>query len=197
MDPSLPPLVLGSSSPFRAELLGRLRLPFTTAAPDIDETRLPDEAPADMVRRLTRLKAAAVAADHPRHLIIASDQCAECEGRILGKPGSHERAVEQLLGFSGRVVRFHTGLALLNSATSRLQLDVVPFAVHFRPLDRARVERYLRAERPYQCAGSFKSEGLGITLFRRLEGDDPNALVGLPLIRLVDFLAVEGIELPL
>ncbi len=192
-----PPLVLGSSSPYRAALLRRLGLPFTTASPAIDESPLPGETPEAMVRRLTRAKAEAVAAEHPAHLIIASDQCAVCEGRVLGKPGDHERAVAQLLGFSGRAVRFLTGLALYNSASGHLQLDVVPYTVHFRELDRARVERYLRAERPYQCAGSFRSEGLGITLFRRMVGDDPNALVGLPLIRLTDFLAAEGIELPL
>ena len=190
------PLVLASTSPFRAELLLRLTLPFDTFAPDIDETPKPGESPEAMVRRLTAAKADAARPHYPAHLVIASDQCAVCDGRIIGKPGNHENAVAQLSGFAGKEVRFLTGLALLNTDTGNLQLDIVPFGVTFRDLHRNEIERYLRKERPYHCAGSFKSEGLGITLFEKMSGDDPNALIGLPLIRLVTFLRQEGIALP-
>ena len=193
----MPPLILASTSPFRAELLTRLGLPFSTFAPDIDETPLPGETPIDMVTRLTRAKAAAAIDAFPQHLIIASDQCAICDQEILGKPGNHERAIAQLSRFSGKRITFLTGLCLLNSQTGRAQTDCVPFHVHFRPLKTGQIDRYLHAEKPYNCAGSFKSEGLGITLFQKMEGDDPNALVGLPLIRLTDFLASENIHLPL
>ena len=193
----MPPLILASTSPFRAELLTRLGLPFSTFAPDIDETPLPGETPIDMVTRLTRAKAAAAIEAFPEHLIIASDQCAICDQEILGKPGNHERAIAQLSRFSGKRITFLTGLCLLNSQTGRAQIDCVPFHVHFRPLKTGQIDRYLHAEKPYNCAGSFKSEGLGITLFQKMEGDDPNALVGLPLIRLTDFLASENIHLPL
>ncbi|HGG58906.1 MAG TPA: septum formation inhibitor Maf [Gammaproteobacteria bacterium] len=191
------PLVLASTSPFRAALLGKLGLPFETWAPDIDETPLPEEAPGDMVRRLTRNKARAAIEAFPEHLIIASDQCAVLDDEILGKPGNHDNAVAQLTRFAGRKVSFLTGLCLLNSASGEEQLTVEPFHVHFRRLTPTQIDNYLRAETPYHCAGSFKSEGLGITLFERLEGDDPNSLIGLPLIRLTDFLANEGILLPL
>lgn len=187
-------LVLGSTSPFRRELLGRLQIPFETAAPDIDETPEPDETPQGMVMRLARLKAEAVAKDHPHALVIGSDQCAVIDGRILGKPGSHEMAVQQLAAASGKSVVFHTGLCLLNAATGRAQVRDVPFSVHFRQLGAAQIESYLQRERPYNCAGSFKSEGLGISLFRAMEGDDPTALIGLPLIALTDMLAEEGLE---
>ena len=193
----MPPLILASTSPFRAELLTRLGLPFSTFAPDIDETPLPGETPIDMVTRLTRAKAAAAIDAFPQHLIIASDQCAICDQEILGKPGNHERAIAQLSRFSGKRITFLTGLCLLNSQTGRVQIDCVPFHVHFRLLKTGQIDRYLHAEKPYNCAGSFKSEGLGITLFQKMEGDDPNALVGLPLIRLTDFLASENIHLPL
>ncbi len=190
------PLVLGSSSPFRKELLTRLKLPFETCSPDIDETALDGETPQQLVERLSIEKARAVAGQFPAHLVIGSDQVAVNEGRILGKPGSFERAVEQLSAASGRKVQFFTGLTLLNSANGQYQSEVVPFAVHFRQLSQNRIERYLQAEQPYNCAGSFKSEGLGITLFDRLEGDDPSALMGLPLIRLVRMLEREGVEFP-
>lgn len=190
-----PSLVLASTSPYRRELLQRLGMPFTTAAPDVDESALPGETPAELVWRLSESKARAVGKTHAG-LIIGSDQVATTGEDILGKPGNHERAVEQLHQLAGRTVTFHTGLCLLNTAKDTLQLDVIPFSVEFRQLSAAQIERYLRREQPYNCAGSFKSEALGITLFTRMRGDDPTALVGLPLIRLTDMLAVAGITLP-
>lgn len=189
------PIILASTSPFRRELLSRLTLPFETAAPDIDESRLPRESPQDMVRRLSEAKAYAGAPAF-KALVIGSDQVATVGDDVLGKPGSHERAAAQLRRLSGRSVTFLTGLCLLNTATDEVQVDVVPFRVHFRNLDEGQIERYLRHDLPYHCAGSFKSEGLGITLFERMEGDDPTALVGLPLIRLTDMLASAGVKLP-
>lgn len=189
------PLILASSSPYRRELLARLRLPFSWESPAIDEQRLPNESPRDMVLRLAEAKARAVAARHPDALIIASDQTAVVGNDILGKPGTHDRAVTQLQRISGRTVEFLTSLALLNSATNHLQLEVVPFSVHIRTLSATQIENYLRLEQPYDCAGSFKSEGLGISLFEKMAGDDPNALVGLPLIRLVRMLANENIHI--
>ena len=192
----LPSLVLGSTSPFRRELLSRLGLPFDTAAPEVDENQLPDEPPETLVSRLAEAKADAVGAAHPASLVIGSDQVACLDGRILGKPGNRENARRQLRDASGRRVSFYTGLCLLNTASGRKQLACEPFHVQFRRLSDAQIERYLEREQPYNCAGSFKSEGLGIALFERLEGDDPNALIGLPLIRLVTMLGSEGIELP-
>ncbi|BCO30722.1 Maf-like protein [Thiohalobacter sp. COW1] len=189
-------LVLGSSSPFRRELLARLGLPFECHSPDIDESARPGESPRDLVARLSEAKARAVAAVWPQALIIGSDQVAVVDEEILGKPGSHERAREQLSRLSGREVTFLTGLCLYNSESDRVQLDVVPYSVEFRDLSAEQIERYLEQEQPYNCAGSFRSEALGVTLFRRMQGDDPNALVGLPLIRLVDMLAEEGVGLP-
>ncbi|HSH29232.1 MAG TPA: nucleoside triphosphate pyrophosphatase [Thiohalobacter sp.] len=189
-------LVLGSSSPFRRELLERLGLPFECHSPDIDESARPGETPRDLVARLSEAKARAVAAVWPQALIIGSDQVAVVDGEILGKPGSHERAREQLGRLSGREVTFLTGLALYNSKLDRVQFDVVHYSVEFRDLSAEQIERYLEQEQPYNCAGSFRSEALGITLFRRMQGDDPNALVGLPLIRLTDMLAAEGVMLP-
>ena len=190
-----PPLVLASTSPFRRELLQRLGIPFTVAAPDVDESVLPGETPAALVERLSESKARAVGATHAG-LIIGSDQVATTGDDILGKPGSHEKAVEQLQWLAGKTVTFHTGLCLLDTAANTVQLDVVPFGVEFRQLGTPQIERYLRSEQPYNCAGSFKSEALGITLFRRMCGDDPTALIGLPLIRLTDMLAAAGITLP-
>ena len=188
------PLVLGSTSPFRRELLGKLGIAFEVASPDIDERPQENETPEALVRRLSREKALAVARTFPRHLIIASDQVAVIDGHILGKPGSHENATRQLQSASGKTVEFLTGLCLYNSKSEHLQLDVVPFRVVFRKLDDADIEHYLQREKPYNCAGSFKSEGLGIALFQRLEGDDPNSLIGLPLIRLIDMLKAEGMQ---
>lgn len=190
------PLVLGSSSPFRKELLSRLQLPFETSSPDIDETAIEGELPQQLVERLAIGKAEEVAKSFPAHLVIGSDQVAVNEGKILGKPGDFDNAVAQLSAASGKVVQFYTGLTLINSERGTVQSEVVPFVVHFRPLSEERIERYLQAEEPYNCAGSFKSEGLGITLFERLEGEDPSALMGLPLIRLVRMLEQEGVVIP-
>lgn len=195
LSPKVLPLVLGSSSPFRAELLAKLGLPFDTASPDIDETSLPNETAPQLVLRLAKAKAQAVAIQHPNALIIGSDQVAVCDGEILGKPGNHENAIKQLQASSGKTVFFLTSLALYNSETDSMQSVVDPFAVHFRELDIAQIDGYLRKEQPYQCAGSFKSEGLGISLFEALQGDDPNSLVGLPLIQLIKMLENEGIDI--
>ena len=190
------PLLLASSSPYRRELLQRLRLPFSWASPDIDERRLPDEPAAELVRRLARQKAQALAASHPGHLIIGSDQVAVLGEQVLGKPHDHDRACEQLLAASGQQVTFLTGLALLDSATGRCQVDCVPFTVNLRELDLPRIERYLAAEQPYDCAGSFKAEGLGVSLFQSTHGPDATSLIGLPLIRLVDMLIEAGVQIP-
>lgn len=190
------PLILASSSPYRRELLQRLRLPFECASPDIDESPLPGENAEQLVRRLAEAKARALAARFPEHLIIGSDQAAVQGQAILGKPHTLERAVEQLKAASGNGVSFLTGLALLNSASGNCQVDCVPFRVLFRELDEARIRRYLEAERPFDCAGSFKAEGLGVSLFRATEGEDGTSLVGLPLIRLVDMLLAEGVQVP-
>ncbi len=190
----MPQLILASSSPFRRELLQRLGLPFHAEAPDVDEARLPGEAPGAMVQRLARAKAGALARRHIDALIIGSDQCAALGDTVLGKPGGFEAARDQLRQASGRCVVFHTGLCLLDAASGQDQTEEVLCKVHFRDLDDARIGAYLRRERPYQCAGSFRSEGLGIALLRRLEGDDPTALVGLPLIALVSMLSRAGVE---
>ena len=190
------PLVLASSSPYRRELLTRLRLPFTWGAPQIDESRRPNEDAEALVRRLSLEKAQALSTTHPKHLIIGSDQVAVLDSQIIGKPHTLERAREQLMAASGNSVTFLTGLTLLNSATGQQQTDCVPFTVHFRTLSEAQIMRYLNAEQPFDCAGSFKAEGLGISLFRSTEGSDSNSLIGLPLIRLVDMLQASGIDIP-
>ncbi|WP_457669081.1 Maf family protein [Thiolapillus sp.] len=189
-------LVLGSTSPFRHELLEKLGLPFSTAAPDVDESHREGESPRELVMRLAQAKARAVADDHPAALIIGSDQVACVDEQILGKPGSREKAIAQLESMSGKTICFHTGLCLYNAATNKVQVVCDDFRVHFRKLGHEQIVRYVDKEEPFNCAGSFKSEGLGITLFRKLEGNDPNSLVGLPLIRLVSMLEKEGIELP-
>ncbi|AZC36284.1 Maf family protein [Pseudomonas chlororaphis] len=190
------PLLLASSSAYRRELLTRLRLPFTCSSPDIDESHRPGESATELVKRLAEEKARALAATHPGHLIIGSDQVAVLGERIIGKPHTFEKAREQLLAASGASVTFLTGLALLNSKSGRCQVECVPFTVHMRELNPARIERYLHAEQPYDCAGSFKAEGLGISLFRSTEGSDASSLIGLPLILLVDMLLAEGVEIP-
>lgn len=190
----MPTLILGSSSPFRAELLSKLNLAFSTASPDIDETPLDNETPFALVKRLAEQKAATIAKQHPNALIIGSDQVAILNGTILGKPGNHQNAFTQLRAASGQTVQFLTGLALLNSETGRMQSLVEPFEVTFKTLADAQIQFYLETEQPYQCAGSFKSEGFGITLFKQLRGDDPNSLIGLPLIQLVTLLHNEGID---
>ncbi|KPJ92552.1 MAG: septum formation inhibitor Maf [Gammaproteobacteria bacterium SG8_11] len=189
-------LILASTSPYRQTVLKKLPLAFETDSPDIDESRLPNENPEDLVKRLAEAKARAVMNRHPHSLIIGSDQVAVLNGEILGKPGDHDNAVIQLRKSSGKQVVFHTGLCLLNSDTQNTQISCVPFMVQFRLLSEAQIERYLKHEKPYNSAGSFKSEGLGITLFEKLQGDDPNTLIGLPLIELVRMLENEGIILP-
>ncbi|MBS6038029.1 nucleoside triphosphate pyrophosphatase [Pseudomonas sp.] len=185
------PLLLASSSAYRRELLARLQLPFTWASPDIDEQRQAGEPAPELVQRLARQKAEALAGNHPGHLIIGSDQVA-----VLGKPKTFERACEQLLACSGQQVCFLTGLALLNSATGQCQVDCIPFTVTLRELSREQVERYVAAEQPLDCAGSFKAEGLGVSLFQSTHGCDATSLIGLPLIRLVDMLTKEGVVIP-
>jgi 7-methyl-GTP pyrophosphatase len=189
------PIILASTSPFRRELLSRLALPFECTAPDIDENRQPGETPPQMVRRLSEAKARA-GAPPCQALVIGSDQVATVGDEVLGKPGRHDRAAAQLRRLSGRCITFLTGLCLLNTATDKAQVEVIPFRVHFRILGEEHIERYLRHDLPYSCAGSFKSEGLGITLVERMEGDDPTALIGLPLIRLTDMLTRAGVSLP-
>ena len=190
-----PKLVLGSSSPFRKMLLERLMVPFETSNPDIDESALDGETPIELVERLAIEKAKAVTKDHPNSLIIGSDQVALHGSDVVGKPHTHERAVEQLRSASGKKITLYTGLALVNSDTGNIQSEVVPFTVHFKQLSEHIIESYLRKEEPYNCAGSVKSEGLGIALMERFDGDDPNALIGLPLIRLVAMLENEHFPL--
>lgn len=186
-------LVLASTSPFRRELLARLGLPFETADPATDETGLDGELPEATALRLSEAKARAVAAQYPNALIIGSDQVACLDGKVFGKPGTHENAVAQLRMMRGRTVNFFTGLCLFNAKTGKAQLRGVPTLVTFRNLSDNEIERYLRKERPYNCAGSAKSEGLGIAVIAKVEGEDPNALVGLPLIALCDLLRNEDI----
>lgn len=185
-------LVLASTSPFRRQLLDRLHLTYETDSPEVDETPLADESVTDMVVRLAEAKARAVAARHPEALIIGSDQSAELQGHKLAKPGGYDKAFAQLKQASGQRIVFQTGLCLLNSRTGSLQSACVPYTVVFRQLTDSQIDHYLRTEQPYNCAGSFKSEGLGIALFERFEGEDPNALIGLPLIKLVAMLEQEG-----
>ena len=186
-------LVLASTSPFRRAVLEKLGIPFDVVSPEVDETPRPGETPAELVERLSIAKARAVAQEREAGLVIGSDQVAVIDSEILGKPGSHERAVAQLRQASGRRVTFLTGLALVNAASGQVQSEVVPFHVHFRELSETMIENYLTREQPYNCAGSFKSEALGIVLFERLEGEDPNTLIGLPLIRLVRMLEKAGL----
>ncbi len=181
-------IVLGSSSPFRKALLEKLDLSFDCDSPDIDETPLKNEHPKDMVARLAKQKADAIATRHPQSIIVASDQCATLDGKIIGKPGDHQTAVEQLTAASGRTVTFYTSLCVYNAGTNQYQEAVEPFYVYFRELSESQIDNYLKKEEPYNCAGSFKSEGLGISLFDRLEGNDPNTLIGLPLIQLIRML---------
>ncbi|MDH0748112.1 Maf-like protein [Pseudomonas sp. GD03842] len=190
------PLLLASSSPYRRELLARLSLPFVCASPDIDERRRDDEPAIALVQRLAQEKAKALSGLYPDHLIIGSDQVAVLGERILGKPHTLDKALEQLTASSGKSVSFLTGVALYNSQTGHCQVDCVPFTVHMRELSAERIARYLDAERPYDCAGSFKAEGLGVSLFRSTEGPDATSLIGLPLIRLVDMLMAEGVQIP-
>lgn len=189
------PLILASSSPYRRELLERLQLPFSVLSPDIDETALAGELPEQTALRLAQAKALKVADLHPDALVIGCDQVATLDGLQLGKPLNHENAVRQLTLMRGRSVVFHSALCLYNAANQQMQADVVPYTVTFRDLSNAQIENYLRREQPYQCAGSAKSEGLGIAIIAAMQGDDPNALIGLPLIRLIDMLNNQGIAI--
>ena len=189
-------VVLASSSPFRRELLARLQIPFETAAPDTDESPLPDEVPAATAQRLAEAKARAVARRYPGALIIGSDQVAASGSQRFGKPGQRAQATSQLRQMRGQEVVFHTGLCLLNSATGRAQVRCIDTHVGFRRLNDAEIESYLDKEDALNCAGSARSEGLGISLLAYLRGDDPNALIGLPLIALCDMLRAEGLRLP-
>lgn len=189
-------IVLASTSRYRRELLARLGLPFDVASPGVDESALPGEAPDRLAARLALAKAQAVAATMPEALVIGSDQVAWCDGKALGKPGTHENAVVQLRHLSGKTAMFFTAVSVVNSDSGLATSRIVPYEIGFRLLDDALIERYLRQEQPYDCAGSAKSEGLGIALLSRMSGDDPNALVGLPLIALVDLLREHGITVP-
>ena len=189
-------IVLGSTSRYRHELLSRLRLTFDCASPDVDETPRPGETPAALASRLAMAKAREVANRYPDAVVIGSDQVADLAGEPLGKPGTHERAVVQLQRMRGRTVVFQTAVAVVCAATGFEALDLAPVRVVFRDLDDAEIERYLRAEQPYDCAGSAKSEGLGIALLECIDNDDPSALVGLPLIRTCRMLRAAGVTLP-
>ena len=192
---SLPPLYLASTSPYRQQLLAKLTPNFIAVKPETDETPKPAEDASTLVQRLARAKAQAVAATLNEGLIIGSDQVAVFNGQIIGKPHTRDNAIAQLTQFSGHSVTFLTGLALLNAATGNCQLTVEPFTVCFRHLTAAEIIAYVEREQPLDCAGSFKSEGLGISLFSALRGDDPNSLIGLPLIKLLHLLRNEGINL--
>ena len=193
-------LVLASTSRYRRELLARLALPFETAAPDVDETPRAGEAPRELALRLALEKAQAVAqtmaARKPQAIVIGSDQVADLHGQPLGKPGTHERAAAQLARMSGQTVLFHTAVAVVQASRGFAQSSLATVTVRFRTLDAATIERYLLAEQPYDCAGSAKSEGLGIALLQAIESDDPTALIGLPLIRTAQLLRAAGLTLP-
>lgn len=188
-------LVLASTSVFRKSLLEKFNLPFECAKPETDETPLANETPQALVERLAIAKAQAVAKQYPDALIIGSDQVAVCDGEILGKPHHFDNAVKQLSKFSNKAVTFYTGLCVYNSATESVSSLIEPFYVHFKALSQEAIANYLHAEEPYNCAGSFKSEGLGICLFEKLEGEDPNSLIGLPLIKLAELLKQQGLDI--
>lgn len=187
-------LILGSTSRYRKELLGRLGIAFQTDSPQVDETPAPGEVPADLALRLALAKAREVARRHPEAVVIGSDQVADLQGLPLGKPGTHERAVAQLRQMSGQTVVFQTAVAVVCQASGFEQVDLAPVRVVFRALGDAEIEHYLRTEQPYDCAGSAKSEGLGIALLERIDNDDPTALVGLPLIRTCRMIRAAGVS---
>ena len=189
-----PELILASSSPFRKELLQRLHIEFKTISPDIDETHKESESPTQYVKRLALEKAQAIAVTHPDSIVIGSDQCAYLDGIILGKPGNHQNAVQQLHNARNQEVVFYTGLCVVQSSTQFCEVDCIEFRVGFRDISDQQIEHYLNVEQPYNCAGSFKSEGYGVCLFSYLKGDDPSALMGLPLIRLITMLVQAGIK---
>lgn len=186
-------LVLASTSPYRKQLLDKLSLPFVTASPEFDETPLQDEEAKQLVKRLAIGKAESCHTDRPS-LIIGSDQVCVIDGQIIGKPHSREKAIQQLTNQSGKAIQFYTGLAIHNTETKKTEVTIDTFTVHFRQLTQQQICSYVDKEQPFYCAGSFKSEGLGITLFERLEGKDPNTLVGLPLIDLIDMLDAQGVS---
>jgi septum formation protein len=188
------PVILASSSPFRKSLLERLQLPFECYSPDIDESLQPGEPPGSYVCRLAEAKARVVADKFPDAVVIGSDQCALLNDQILGKPGSHENALTQLKAAQGKTVVFHTGVCVLQKNTEFIEVDDILFQVKFRRLSDAQLDHYLLVEQPYQCAGAFKSEGYGVSLFSQMQGNDPTALIGLPLIRLTGMLEKAGIE---
>ena len=189
-----PPLILGSTSRYRRELLERLRLPFEVHAPDVDETPRPGETPAALAQRLALAKAQAVSAAHPDAVVIGSDQVADLDDEPIGKPGTHDRAVAQLRAMRGRSVVFQTAVAVVRASTGYTGSALVPVTVRFRDLSDAEIEHYLRTEQPYDCAGSAKCETLGIALLDAIESDDPTALIGLPLIRTSALLRAAGID---
>lgn len=196
MPPILPPIVLASSSSYRRELLTRLQLPFICHSPELDENPLTHETAEALVQRLALSKARVLAEHYPAHIIIGSDQVAVLDGKIIGKPLHAEGATQQLSAASGRSVVFLTGLAVIDTRSKLEQVDLVPFTVHFRTLSAAQIQRYIELEQPFDCAGSFKSEGLGVSLFKSTEGSDATSLIGLPLIRLCDMLDTCGIAVP-
>lgn len=188
-----PQIILASSSIYRRELLSRLQIPFACISPEVDETPLKDESPADTALRLAQVKARKVAINYPNALVIGCDQVATLDGTQLGKPYTHENATKQLRMMRGREVTFHSALCVFNAKTQHMQAEVVPYVVQFRALSDAQIQSYLIKEQPYQCAGSAKSEGLGIAMIEKMTGDDPNALIGLPLIKLIDMLQNQGV----
>jgi septum formation protein len=188
-------LILASSSVFRRELLQRLQIPFSTISPNVDETPLENEKPQDTALRLSKEKAKKIGAEYSHALVIGCDQVATLDGQQLGKPLNHHNATKQLQTMRGREVTFHSALCLFNAATGNMQSLVVPYLVKFRQLSDVQIENYLAKEQPYHCAGSAKSEGLGIALIERMIGDDPNALIGLPLIKLITMLQNEGVNI--
>ncbi|TKB58459.1 Maf family protein [Ferrimonas aestuarii] len=188
------PLILGSTSPFRRQILEKLNLPFSCEKPEVDETPLENETALQLVMRLAEDKARAAAKGHRDSWVIGSDQVAVIDDEILGKPGDHDTAIAQLQAASGRKVTFYTSLCLLNTDTNECQVDAETFKVYFKDLSLKQIDAYLKAEQPYNCAGSFKSEALGIALFDKLDGRDPNTLMGLPLIRLIEMFKAEGFD---
>lgn len=187
-------LILASSSEYRRQLLQKLLIPFNSISPKVDETALDGEKPHQTALRLAQEKAKKIGAEYPHALVIGCDQVATLDGEQLGKPGNHNNATEQLKKMRGREVTFHSALCLYNAATGNMQAEVVPYLVRFRQLTDEQIESYLHKEQPYQCAGSAKSEGLGIALIERMIGEDPNALIGLPLIKLISMLQNEGVS---
>lgn len=185
-------LILASSSPFRRQLLSRLMIPFDVVSPDIDETPVQSESAPDLVRRLSIEKAKTVAERYERALVIGSDQVAVHDGEIIGKPHNHEQAVRQLENASGKSIVLYTGLAVVNTQSESIHSDVIPYQVKFKKLSSAQIKRYLEKEKPYGCSGSLRADGLGVALLEKFSGDDPSALIGLPLVRLVSMLEAEG-----